>query len=112
MKPLFFALVLASAALAQGPSAPPPIVQISCQSGYSAAPEKPYASAKAAVDAIGMLSTTGAPQTWTIELHENFASIEDLDKAIAAAASPLFPRDAYAEPHDELLAPPRTVIAI
>ena len=45
------------------------------------APVRPYTDARAAVDALGMVSITGAPEAWQIELHQLFASIEDLDKA-------------------------------
>jgi hypothetical protein len=112
MRKMLFALALVPAAFPQAPTTPPPLLEITCESGTFSAPARPYAAAKAAVDAVGMSSTTGMPQTWTIELHSNFASIEDLDKAIAATAPPQYPHDSYAEPHDEFLMPPRTVIAI
>ena len=111
MNKLLFVLAFAPAGFSQAPTAPPPIVRMTCQSGFSRGPELPYAYVKAAVDVLGMSSVTGIPQTWTIELHNNFASIEDLDKAIAATDR-INPRDGYAEPHDELLAPPRAMIAL
>ncbi|HEX3745445.1 MAG TPA: hypothetical protein VHW09_15990 [Bryobacteraceae bacterium] len=112
MRKLLFALAVVPAAFAQAPTVPPPIVQIACSPGYAAGPSKPYASARAAIDAVGLSSATGAPQTWTIELHNNFASIEDLDKAIAAAGMAPAPRDAYGQSQDDLLLPPRTMLAV
>jgi len=112
MQKLLFVFVVTSCALAQAPTVPPPLLEITSESGTFSAPVKPYGAAKAAVDVVGMSSATGMPQTWAIELHNNFASIEDLDKAIAATAPPQYPHDSYAEPHDEFLMPPRTVIAI
>ena len=73
---------------------------------------KPYASAKAAVDVVGMASTTGMPQTWTVELHNTFASIEDLDKAISGMPAALPAHDSFGQPQEDLLAPPRTMIAL
>jgi hypothetical protein len=111
MKKLLFALTLIPAAFPQAPTAPPPIIQVTCQAGYSTATAKPYAGAKAAVDAVGLSSATGTPQTWTVELHNNFASIEDLDKALSATSAPPPARDAFGQPMEDLLAPPRTMIA-
>ena len=51
------------------------------------APIRPYADVRAAVDALGMVSITGGPEAWQIELHQAFASIEDLDKAMGPVGS-------------------------
>jgi hypothetical protein len=112
MSKLLFALALVSAAFAQAPTDPPPILQIACEYGHAIGPVKPYAAAKAAVDAIGMSSATGTPQTWTIEVHNNFASIEDLDKAIFPLTLAPGARDGYGQPQEDLLTPPRTMIAL
>lgn len=112
MRKLLSALALVSAAFSQAPTDPPPIVQITCQPGYSTGPAKPYAGAKAAVDVVGMSAATGMPQTWTVELHDTFASIEDLDKAISAAPAVAPARDAFGQPQEDLLSPPRTMIAL
>lgn len=113
MRKLLPVLALACSAFAQAPTVPPPIIQITCGAGYPAGPMKPYADAKAAVDVVGMSSATGMPQTWTIELHSTFASVEDLDKALSAIsfAAPAA-SDAFGQPQEELLAPPRTLIAL
>jgi hypothetical protein len=112
MRRLLFVLTLASSAYSQALTAPPPIVQIACVPGYASAPVKLYTTAKAAVEAVGMSATTGQPQTWTVELHNNFASIEDLDKAISLAPLAPLPRDAFGQPQEDLLAGPRTMIAL
>src|SRR5580698_1936911 len=112
MRKLLFALTLIPAAFSQAPTDPPPIIQITCQAGYSTATAKPYAGAKAAVEAVGMSSVTGPPQTWTVELHNNFASIEDLDKALSATPGAPPAHDAFGQPLDDLLTPPRTMIAV
>jgi hypothetical protein len=109
---LLFALSLVSAVYSQAPTDPPPIVRIVCEPGYASAPVKPYAGAKAAVDVVGMSAATGQPQTWTLELHNNFASIEDLDQAVSATPLAPLPRDAFGQPMEDLLAGPRTMIAL
>jgi len=114
MRKLLFVLALVPSAHSQAPTVPPPIVQITCQPGSASAPVRQYLNAKAVVDVVGMSSATGTPQTWTMELHNNFASIEDLDKALSAlgSASAPAPRDAFGQPLEDLLGPPRTMIAI
>jgi hypothetical protein len=59
------------AAFSQG-TTPPPIVRILSTGG----PNRP-GYADTTVDVIGLTATTGAPQTWWIEMHPSFASIED-----------------------------------
>ncbi len=112
MRRLLFALTVIPVAFCQAPTDPPPIIQVTSQPGYSNGPVRPYASAKAAVDAVGMSSATGTPQTWTVELHNNFASIEDLYKAMFGIPGAPPPRDDYGQPLEDLLAPPRTMIAV
>ena len=41
----------------------------------------------AAVNVIGMTSVTGLPETWLVEAHYSFASVEDLDQRISAAVA-------------------------
>jgi hypothetical protein len=112
MSKLLFAPALVPAAFCQAPTDPPPILQIACEFGHSEGPVKPYAAAKAAVDAMGLSSATGTPQTWTIELHNNFASVEDLDRAIFPITPAPRARDAYGQLQEDLLAPPHTMIAL
>jgi hypothetical protein len=42
---------------------------------------------KVPVDVISMSALSGPAEVWLIELHNSFASIEDLDKAFSAAGS-------------------------
>jgi hypothetical protein len=87
MRKILFAPALAPAAFSQAPTVAPPLLEINCDAGSFTAPAKPYAAVKAAVDVVALVSITGMPQTWTVEQHNNFASIEDLDKAISATAT-------------------------
>ena len=86
MKTILLGGILACGAAAQAPTEPPPILQLIRWPGAFTAPIRPYADARAAVDALGMVSITGVPETWQVELHQSFASIEDVDKAIGPAA--------------------------
>jgi hypothetical protein len=68
-------------AFSQG-TTPPPIVRIVSAPGVSIGPLRNYAGPGAAVDVLGLVATTGTPQTWTVEMHPTFASIENLDQAL------------------------------
>jgi len=58
-----------------------------------------------------MTAMTGLPETWLLEAHQSFASIEDLDRGLTAFA-PLLPTADSAGPfQDDVLAPSRTMIA-
>ncbi len=106
---LLLALCVGCAA-AQGPTDVPPILQVIRKPGTGNGTIRPYSQAKAAVDAVGMTAITGVPESWTVELHQSFAEIEDLDRAMAplgANAAPYPPGSA-----DDLLAPSRTMILL
>jgi hypothetical protein len=67
-----------------------------------------YSSAKAQVDVLGIHAATGLPETWSIEMHPTFASIEDLDAALGALGwPPMAVTSAFA---DEVLGSSRTMI--
>ena len=105
MKLTLFLAVLAGCAAAQGPTDVPPILQVIRQPGVRGnGTIRPYNAVKAAVDVVGMTAITGVPETWGVELHQTFAEIEDLDRALASIAT--------ASSQEELLAPPRTLILL
>jgi hypothetical protein len=107
MKLVLLAVTLAGCAGAQGPGDVPPILQVIRKPGGVAGAGRPYAAAKANIDVVGMSSMTGQPETWLVELHSLFASIEDLDRAMTALGA-----TGAAQTGDNLLAPERTVIAL
>ncbi len=43
---------------------------------------QPYVDGKAGVVVLGLRSVSGLQETWLTELHDSFASIEDIDKAL------------------------------
>ena len=77
----------------------PPVIQITRKPGIESLSYRPYEQVKAQVEVIGLTSVTGVPETWMIEAHPNFMSIENLDKAIVPTST-----------HDDLVAPRRTMI--
>jgi len=111
MKLTLLLAVLTASAAAQSLTDVPPILQVIRKPGTGGAGTlRPYNGAKAAVEAIGMSAITGLPETWNIELHQTFAEIEDLDRAIA---SPALRGSDYAEPtQEDLLAPSRALILL
>ena len=112
MRILLFAGILSSAAAAQSLTDPPPIVQLVRKPGTGGASLKPYANAGAAVNVVGMASVTGLPETWLVEQHYSFASIEDLDQRISALAPVRAFSDASDPLQDDVLAPSRTMLAL
>lgn len=72
---------------------------------------RPYADAKAAIDVVGLTAMTGPPETWLVELHQTFGSLEDLDRGLTAV-TPLRADGDSSDPfRDDVLAPSRTMIA-
>ena len=84
MRTHLLALTLAISASAQSPSDPAPFLQLTRVPNGSKT-VRPYQSARAAIDVVGMTSMTGLPETWLVEGHQTFASIEDLDTALRSA---------------------------
>lgn len=112
MRTLLFAGILASCALAQGPTDPPPINQLTRKPGIGGKAIRPYADAKAAVDVVALTAMTGLPETWLVELHDTFASLENLDRGLSAVSPLRAQGDTIADSlRDDVLAPSRTMIA-
>jgi hypothetical protein len=88
----------------------PPILQVVRKPGTGSASSKPYADAKAAIEVVGLTSVTGLPETWMVESHPSFMSVEGLDQAMTPER-----HSQHAErsgtSQDDLLAPARTMIA-
>jgi hypothetical protein len=112
MRTLLLAVLVSSGALAQAPTDPPPIIQLVRKPGTGAVNIRPYAAAGAAVDVLGMNAVTGLPETWLLESHQSFASIEDLDRSLTAVAPVRTASDLFDPMQDDVLAPARTMIAI
>jgi len=106
---LLFSLT-AVCAWAQGPPTdPPPIVELVRKPGFAAGSIRPYIDARANVDVVGMTSVTGLPETWLLESHYSYASVEDTDRALDAvgAFGSVTPGPAG---QDDVLAPAHTML--
>lgn len=110
MKTLLVVGIVAMSAWAQGPSDPPPIIQLTRKPGIGGKPIRPYGDAKAQVDVVGLTAMTGPPETWLVELHLNYASLEDLDRGLTAVTPLRTDGDASDPFRDDVLAPSRTMI--
>jgi len=80
MKTILLAAMLACAAAAQPAVEPPPIIQVVRKLGTRIPPGRQYSSAGAAVNVLGMSAITGDEETWLVECHDSFDSIETLER--------------------------------
>jgi len=103
---------LAVCAAAQGLTEPPPIIQLVRKPGTGDASLKPYADAGVAVHVVGMRAVTGLPETWMVEAHYSFASVEELDQKLAALAPARVTNDASDPMNDDVLTPSRTMMGL
>lgn len=109
MKKTLAAALLAFCASAQTPTDPPALIRIiRSDSGLmnDAQPMRPYANTSVTV--FGMRSISGLAETWLIETHDTFGSVEDLDRVLASAR----PTDRTNAPTYDVPAPSRSMIAL
>lgn len=69
---------------------------------------EPYRAARVGVDVIGLNAITGTSETWLIESHRSFASIEATDKALFEAQ----PSRSGEKIDDEVFAPSTQLIGL
>ena len=81
------------------------------RAGTDATSIPPYADAQAAVNVFGMTSLTGPAETWFLEAHNSFASIEDVAEAHSAMLDN-DPGDRYGGLSGDVLTQSRTLIAV
>lgn len=74
--------------------AQPPVIRVIRNGSASA-----YSEGRATTNLIGLSAVSGPLETWLLELHDSFASLEDLDKATGGLAAP-----------NSAIAPPRAFI--
>jgi hypothetical protein len=108
MRTILIAGILAVGASAQAPTEPPPLIQLTRKPGVDATAIRRYADARAAVNILGMASVTGSPETWLVALHDSFAGIEDVDKAVRQ----LTPGDPPDQPSGDMFTVSRNLIAL
>lgn len=110
MRRLILCGIVAACAGAQSPADAPLILQLVRKPTSAAGLSRPYGEAGAAVNVIGMAAITGLPETWLVEEHWSFASIEGLDRGLSSV--PVLPGTPSDPMQDDVLAPSRTMIAL
>lgn len=75
-------IVLLAGIFACAAAAQPPVIRVIRNGSASA-----YSVGKANTNVIGLAAVSGPLETWLLELHDSFGSLEDLDKAIGNAAA-------------------------
>src|SRR5258707_7218189 len=74
------AIILGMCTVAQAD--PPALIRVTRNISPNAAAIQPYVNARAAAQVLGLRSVSGLQETWLIEEHDSFASIEEIDKAL------------------------------
>jgi hypothetical protein len=110
MRIILLAGIAACSAVAQSSVEPPPIIQVLRKIGTRTPPARQYSGAGAAINVLGMTAITGSEETWLVECHQSFDSIENLDKGLAAVA-PRVAGDPSDIMPDDVLPPAKTLIA-
>jgi hypothetical protein len=64
---------------------PPALIRVIRNISPNAAAIQPYVNAKAAAQVLGLRSVSGLQETWLIEQHDSFTSIEEIDRALNSA---------------------------
>src|SRR5882724_12496179 len=107
MKLTLIGLLMTIAALAQTAGDAPNLVKIIRNGSI-----QPYSLGNARVNVVGMMAISGLTETWLIEMHDSFGSLEDLDKALAAIAPLPLPPPSINPSGDDILTPSRALIAV
>jgi len=97
------------------PTEPPTFIRLVRSWSRSAPGQRliqPYADAKAAVTVLGMTSISGLPETWLVEAHDSFASIEELDQKLNPDLWAVSGRESRGDADDEVLGSARSMIAL
>jgi hypothetical protein len=91
---------------------PPVMVQLIRRAGTDLNSIPAYAEARAAVNVFGMTSITGPAETWLIEAHNSFGSIEAVHEAVHSALLDKEPGDRFNFLSGDVLAQSRTLIGV
>lgn len=101
---LLFAFV-AGCLNAQAPGDPLTLLRIVRRHVSPRDPVAPYRTVRAGVEVIGLRSISGSSQTWLMETHGSFTSLENTDRALAQGYS-------TNEAEDDLIAPPVSLLCL
>ena len=75
-------------------------------------PSRCYADARIAVNVLGLRAVSGLDETWLMETHDTFASIEEVDQALASACPARNSKPRANLASDDVLPLARSLIAL
>ena len=90
----------------------PLLIRVQRTPGIGTASAVPYAEAKVGVPVLGMTALTGLSETWLMETHASFESIEQVDAALWRAGTRHVEALAAGLSPDEILSVSRSWIAL
>jgi len=85
------------------------LVRSGARSGAEPNPAVPYRASQPQLDVIGLKSLTGPAQTWMVEAHGSFGSLEALDRALSQVPGSANPVDTV---FDEVLTGSSSLIGV
>ena len=90
---------------------PPELLRV-IRNVQEAEPGRCYANARVAVNVLGMRAVSGLDETWLMETHDTFASIEEVDQALASGCPVRNSRSSANLASDDVLPLARSLIAL
>src|SRR5215471_6977333 len=79
---------------------------------HDAEPSRSYADARTEVNVLGMRAASGLDEVWLMEMHDSFASIEEVDQALASVRQTGNSNGSANPASDDLLPPARLLISL
>lgn len=105
------ALILVYWPIAQLWADPPELLRV-IRNVQDAELSRSYVNARIAVNVLGMRAVSGLDETWLIEMHDSFTSIEEVDQALASTRSVRNSNGSANPASDDVLPPARLLIAL
>jgi hypothetical protein len=112
MKLLVLTCAWVTCAFAQNGGEPPQLIQLVRRAGADLQAMRPYAELQAPLNVWGLTTLTGVSETWALEAHDSFASIEELDKRLNPANGPRVANGDNGHVADDVLGPSKAMVAI
>ena len=92
--------------------ADPPVLLRVIRNVQDVDPSRTYADARTAVNVLGMRAVSGLDEAWLMEMHDSFASIEEVDRALASTRPVRNSNGSGYPASDEVLASARSLIGL
>jgi hypothetical protein len=90
---------------------PPTLIRLVRNVPNNGSTIQPYINGKAAAIVLGWQSVSGLQETWLTELHDSFASIEDIDRALIGYLNDSRAGNTFSG-YDDILPASRTMIGL